>query len=156
MSPGDAVTAIEAGKVDGVFLPHPSPAIIELDGKGKSVVASGEMWPEHACCSIIVSGKLIKENPELVKQIIKTHKNAMNYANEHPDEAAEIYAKKIGQDLDEVKSSIKTWDGKWISDPNVQISSTEQYAAVNYDLGYTKKKLAEEDLFDTSFYNSLV
>src|SRR5664280_98945 len=34
MGPGDAVTAIEAGKIDGVFLPHPSPAQIALDGKG--------------------------------------------------------------------------------------------------------------------------
>ena len=46
MGPGDAVDAIEAGKVDGVFLPQPSPALIELDGKGKSVAASGEMWPK--------------------------------------------------------------------------------------------------------------
>ena len=45
MGPGDAVTAIEAGKIDGVFLPHPSPAQISLDGKGRTVVQSGEMWP---------------------------------------------------------------------------------------------------------------
>ena len=48
LGPGEAVTAIEAGKVDGVFRPHPSPAKIELDGKGKTVVQSGEMWPNHA------------------------------------------------------------------------------------------------------------
>ena len=76
MNPGDAVTAISAGKVDGVFLPHPSPAIIESEGKGRSVIASGEMWPNHACCSLVVSGKLIRENPELVEQIIRVHENA--------------------------------------------------------------------------------
>jgi sulfonate transport system substrate-binding protein len=81
MTPGDAVTAIEAGKVDGVFLPHPSPAIIELDGKGKSVVASGEMWPNHACCCLLVSGKLIREYPDLVEQIVKTHIKATEYVN---------------------------------------------------------------------------
>ena len=35
MGPGDAVTAITAGKVDAVFLPHPSPAVVEAQGKGK-------------------------------------------------------------------------------------------------------------------------
>jgi NitT/TauT family transport system substrate-binding protein len=155
MGPGDALTAIEAGKVEGVFLPQPYPAIIELDGKGKKVVASGEMWPDHACCSLVVSGKLIKENPELVKQIIRIHKNATEYINEHPDEAAEIYAKKIGQDLDQVKKSLKTWDGKWITDPHLEIPSTLEYAAEDYQLKYIEKNLTQKDLFDTSFYDSL-
>ncbi len=155
MGPGDAVTAISAGKVDGVFLPHPSPAIIEDEGKGRSVIASGEMWPNHACCSLVISGKLIRENPELVKQIIRIHNNATDYINEHPDEAAEIYAKKIGQDADQVKKSVLTWDGKWISDPHEEIPSTLEYAAEDYELGYIEKNLTEKDLFDTSFYDSL-
>ncbi len=155
MSPGDAVTAISAGKVDGVFLPHPSPAIAEAEGKGRSVVSSGEMWPNHACCSLLVSGKLIEENPELVKQIIRIHDNATRYINEHPDEAAEIYAKKIGQDVDQVRKSLRTWDGKWISDPHVEIPSTLEYAAEEYELKYIQKSLTEKDLFDTSFYDRL-
>jgi NitT/TauT family transport system substrate-binding protein len=155
MNPGDAVTAISAGKVDGVFLPQPSPAIIESEGKGRSVVASGEMWPNHACCSLVVSGKLIRENPALVKQIIRIHENATKYINEHPDEAAEIYARKIGQSIDQVKSSIQNWDGKWISDPHAEIPSTLEYASEDFDLGYIKKSLTEKDLFDTSLYDSL-
>lgn len=155
MNPGDAVTAISAGKVVGVFLPQPSPAIIEGEGKGKSEVASGEMWPNHACRSLVVSGKLIRENPKLVKQIIRIHENATKYINEHPDEAAEIYAKKIGQNIGQVKSSIKSWDGKWISDPHAEIPSTLEYANEDFDLGYIKKSLTEKDLFDTSLYDSL-
>jgi len=155
MNPGDAVTAISAGKVDGVFLPHPSPAIIEDEGKGRSVVASGEMLPNHACCSLVVSGKLIRDKPELVKQIIRIHNNATEYIKEHPDEAAEIYAKKIGQNIDQVKKSLQTWDGKWISDPHKEIPSTLEYAAEDYKLKYIKKNLTEKDLFDTSFYDSL-
>jgi len=61
----------------------------------------------------------------------------------------------MAQDLNQVKFSIKTWDGKWISDPKQQIPSTLEYAAVDYDLKYTDQKLTEEDLFDTSFYESV-
>jgi NitT/TauT family transport system substrate-binding protein len=153
MGPGDAVTAIEAGKVDGVFLPHPSPAIIELDGKGKDVMASGEMWPDHACCSLVVSGKLMRDNPAMVEQIIKTHINATNWVNAHPEEAAKIYSNKTKQDLKTVEYSMKTWDGKWISDPHIQIPSTVEYAKVDYEMNYTQKQLTEKDLFDTSFYD---
>jgi NitT/TauT family transport system substrate-binding protein len=153
MGPGDAVTAIEAGKVDGVFLPHPSPAIIEIDKKGKDVMASGEMWPDHACCSLVVSGKLMRDNPAMVEQIIKTHINATNWVNAHPEEAAKIYSNRTKQDLKTVEYSMKTWDGKWISDPHIQIPSTVEYAKVDYEMNYTQKQLTEKDLFDTSFYD---
>ena len=55
MGPGDAVTAMGAGAVDAAFLPQPYPAIIELEGSGVMVVPSGKMWPNHACCCLLVS-----------------------------------------------------------------------------------------------------
>jgi NitT/TauT family transport system substrate-binding protein len=155
MDPGPAISALSAGKIDGIFLPHPAPSIIELKGKGKQVVASGEMWPNHACCSLVVTSKLIKERPELVEQIIKTHIKATDYINSHPDEAAQIYAKKTKQNLTDVEHSVKNWDGKWISDPRVQIPSTVEYAKIDYKMKYTKRDLSEEDLFDTSFFEKV-
>lgn len=152
LGPGEAVTAIEAGKVDGVFLPHPSPAKIELDGKGKTVVQSGEMWPNHACCSLLVSGKLIREQPALVEQILKIHIKATDYVNAHPEEAAKIYSEKTKQNLTVVETSMKEWDGKWVSDPSVQIPSTVEYAKIDKELGYINNSLTKEDLFDTSFF----
>ena len=156
MGPGDAITAISAGRVDGVFLPHPSPTIIEMEGNGRSVVASGAMWPNHACCCLVISDRLMEEEPELVEQIIKTHIKATEYINEHPDKAAEAYSLKTGQNLEMAKQSIKDWDGAWISDPNVMIPSTLEYAAVDFGLGYTDRVLTREDLFDTTFYETVI
>ena len=154
MGPGDATTAISAKRVDAVFLPHPSPSIIELQGNGEAVVASGEMWPNHACCCLVVSGELMREEPEMVEQIVKTHIRATEYINENPTRAAEIYSAKTGQNLTMVQHSIENWDGAWISDPHVAIPSVVEYARVDYELGYTGEKLlTEEDLFETSFYD---
>jgi NitT/TauT family transport system substrate-binding protein len=153
MTPGDAVTAIIAGRVDGVFLPHPYPADIELKGKGDSVLASGEMWPNHACCSLLVSGKLIRDYPDLVEQIVKTHIRATNYINDHPEAAAKIYSNKTKQDLSMIEYSFKTWDGKWINNPKIQIPSTVEYSKIFHEMNYTKKELTAEDLFNTAFYD---
>ena len=155
--PGEAITEIMAGVVDGVFLPAPSPTIIEMADAGKTVVYSGEMFPNHACCCLLVSGRLIREHPELVKQIIRTHINATRYNNEHKEEAAEIYARKVrGTDVEKVKESIKRWDGAWVYDPHIEINSTLVYAKVDYEMGYTNKLLTEEDLFDTSLYDEVM
>lgn len=152
MGPGDAVTAITAGKVDAVFLPHPSPSIIAANGKGQIVVQSGEMYPDHTCCVLVVSGKLIREHPEIVEQVVKTHIRASEFAGENINETAEIYAKKTGAKIDEVKASLREWDGDFVTDPNVIIGPVLDYAKIQYDLGYIKKSLTQSDLFDLAFY----
>lgn len=152
MNPGDAVTAMIAGKVDAVFLPTPSPSVIVDQGKGKIVVHSGDMYPNHTCCVLVVSGKLIREHPDIVRQIIKTNDKAVAYNEQNLDEAAAIFANKTGMKLEDVKASLKEWDGNWASDPNIIINPVLDYAKIQYDLGYIKKPLTKDDLFDLSFY----
>jgi NitT/TauT family transport system substrate-binding protein len=152
MTPGDAVTAITAGKVDAIFLPTPSPSTVVNQGKGKIVVHSGEMYPNHTCCVLVVSGRLIREHPEIVRQIIKTNDRAVAFNQQNLDEAAAIYANKTGANLADVKASLKEWDGSWVSDPSVIVSPVLDYAKIQYDLGYIKKPLTKEEIFDLSFY----
>lgn len=156
MTAGDAVTAISSKQVDAAFLPHPSPAVIEKEGNGRTVVQSGQMEPNHACCVLVVSGKLIREHPDIVEQIVKTHIKATNYNQEHVDEAAQIYSNKTTEDLDTVKASLKEWDGKWITDPTLIENSTVDYSNTQYQLNYTQKPLTEKEIFDTSFYEKAI
>lgn len=156
MSPGDAVTAISAKQVDAVFLPHPSPSIVEKEGNGRTIVQSGEMSPNHACCVLLVSGKLIREHPDIVEQIVKTHINATEYSKAHVDEAAQIYSNKTTENVDTIKTSLKEWDGMWITNPATIKDSSVNYAKVQYELGYIQKPLTEEEIFDTSFYEAAV
>lgn len=152
MGPGDAITAISAGRVDGVFLPHPAPSIIGAEGNGRSVVSSGEMLQDHACCVLVVSGELIRQNPELVAQIVQTHIKATEYNINNIDEASGIFAKKTGWDKEYVLKSIDEWDGSWISDPEVIVNSTLDYAYMQYESGYISKPLTSDDIFDMGFY----
>ncbi|MDY0386396.1 MAG: ABC transporter substrate-binding protein [Methanolobus sp.] len=155
MGPGDAMTAISAGQVDAVFLPHPSPSLIESDGTGRTIVSSGEMLPDHACCVIAVSGKIIREHPDLVRQVVKTHVRATEYNSENLDEAAQIFADDQDWDIEIVKKSLNDWDGAWIADPNLIVNSTVDYAQVQYELGYISKSLTKDEIFDLSFYDAL-
>jgi NitT/TauT family transport system substrate-binding protein len=161
MTPSDAATAIGAKNVDAVFLPSPYPAIIEMDGNGVIVEWSGDIWPNHACCCVVARGEMIREQPEMLKQIIKTHIRATEYAIEHPEEAAEIFAKWQGADLATIKRSLEVSDLQWITDPNLQVDSAITYAEVIYDLNrvrYSERGVEvfeKEDIFDTSFYDEV-
>lgn len=153
MGPGDAIASISNGSVDGAFLPQTAPAIIEMQGMGRSVMASGEIWPRHACCAIAVSGEMIRDHPEVVEQLIRTHINATDYINAHPEEAARLYANHTGQDLRAIEYSIKSWDGGWINDPYPLINDTLEFARFQYQTNYTQKMLTDAELFDTSFHD---
>jgi len=156
MGPGDAIAAISAAQIDGAFLPHPAPALIEAEGSGRSVVASGVMMPDHACCVMVVSGDLIRNNPDLVTQIVKTHIKATDFNLENKDEAAQIFADKLGWDVNIVRASLDRWDGQWIADPNIIVESTVDYAQVQHDLGYIETELTQDDIFDLSFYEAAI
>ena len=51
-----------------------------------------------------------------------------------------------------VEYSSKTRDGKWISNPKIQIPTTVENAMIDYEMNYTKIALTTKDLFDTGFY----
>jgi NitT/TauT family transport system substrate-binding protein len=155
MGPADAVTALSVSQVDAVFLPHPSPTEIEVQGIGRSVVQSGEMEKNHACCVVAVSGSLIRDHPEIVQQIVATHVRAIQYDNEHVNEAAAVFAADQEWDVKVVEKSLADWDGTWVADPDVIVNSTLEYAQVQYDQGTINKQLTQDDLFDMSFYEAL-
>ncbi|HUV79566.1 MAG TPA: ABC transporter substrate-binding protein [Candidatus Bathyarchaeia archaeon] len=162
MGPSDAATAIGAKTVDAVFLPSPTPTIIEEEGNGVIVAWSGSISPNHACCCVVASGTMMQEHPDIVKQIIKTHIRATEYEIAHPEEAAEIYAKWLDADVSTIKQSINVTDMHWIHDPSIEVESGLEYAKVIYELNrerYEEKGievLEEEDIFDTSFYDEVM
>jgi NitT/TauT family transport system substrate-binding protein len=110
------------------------------------------MYPHHTCCVLVVSGKLIREHPEIVEQIIKTNDRAVAYNDQNLDDAAAIYAKKTGAKLEDVKASLTEWDGDWDSDPNLIVDPVLDYAKIQYDLKYIKTPLTKDQIFDLTFY----
>lgn len=152
MGPGDAITAMTAGQIDATFLPSPSPTMLAEEGNGKIVELSGKMKPNHPCCVLVVSDKLIAESPDLVTQLVKTHMKATEYNLANPDEAAGIYAGYTKNTKEVALESIDNWDGTWVSDPNLIVDGVMDYVNVQKDLGYIETPLTKDEIFDLRFY----
>ncbi|KAF1078065.1 ABC transporter substrate-binding protein [Methanogenium sp. MK-MG] len=152
MGPGDATVAISEGAVDAVFLPHPAPATIVAEGNGYIAVQSGDMEKDHACCALVVSGDLIRNHPDMVEQIVKTHIRATEYVIANQNESAQIYHDMNKVDMAVIEDSFATWDGRWVTDPSTIIVSVVDYTRIQADLGYIDHPLTEDEIFDLSFY----
>lgn len=155
MGPGDATTAILAGKVDAVFLPHPAPVTIETAGAGRVVVASGEMAADHSCCVLVASGHMIREHPEIVSEVLRIHLRATEYNQENPEEAADHMNALTELSPAIILASLEQWDGSFDIDPTRIISSVTTFAETQTRLGYLPNPVTELDLFDTSFWKNL-
>jgi NitT/TauT family transport system substrate-binding protein len=103
----------------------------------------------------VVSGKMIREHPEIVEQVLRTHIKATDYNLNHLDEAAQIFSETTGTNLADVQLSLKEWDGAWVSDPNLIVEPVLDYANIQYDLGYIKQPLSKDQIFDLSFYKKV-
>jgi NitT/TauT family transport system substrate-binding protein len=156
MGPGDAVSAMLAGKVDAVFLPHPSPVTVTDAGIGRVIVQSGEMIPDHACCVLVASDNMISNHPEIVSAFLEGHMAGTQYSIEYPDEAATIMSSYTGQDADVIRRSLETWDGFWVSDPHVTYPSIMEYVDMQEVLGYLTQHVSYNQIFDTTFWDKLL
>lgn len=155
MGPGDATTAMIAGKVDAAFLPHPGPVSIEEAGAGKIIVHSGEMEADHSCCVLVASGDMIRNHPDIVEQVLKTHLKATEFNAGNADEAAQHMNELTGLNTSVIIRSLGEWDGKYVSDPTKITSSVTRFASIQKDLGYIKNPVTESDLFDNSFWTKV-
>lgn len=155
MGPGDATTAIIAGKVDAVFLPAPSPTTIEEAGAGKTIVQSGEMSPNHACCVLVASGDMLNNHPEIVTEVLRISQQATDFNKENWEEAAGYMEKMTSMNESTILKSLEEWDGKWVSDPNIIMESVSDYAHDQEALGYIKTNVSVEDLIDTSIWDKI-
>ena len=155
MGPGDATSAMLAGRVDAVFLPHPSPVTITNEGVGRVIVRSGEMISNHACCVLVASDEMIQKYPDIVAAFLRGHMKGTDYSLAHQSEAAEIMSAYTGQDPDVIKRSLEVWDGEWVSDPNIVYSSVMEYVDMQEELGYLTQYVTADQVFDMSFWDQM-
>ncbi len=99
MVPPDAKAAFESGSVDAWAVWSPFPEQELVAGKAKSLEDTKLFIQSVA----VTRGKLLKENPKLVKNLLDVIKKAQKWIVANPTEAQQIVAKELDLNLDVVK-----------------------------------------------------
>ncbi|NJD77940.1 MAG: ABC transporter substrate-binding protein [Candidatus Methanoperedens sp.] len=152
MSGADMLAGLSSGAIDGFIWAEPGPTQAEMQGIGKIVVNSSEMWM-HPCCVVVVSDKLIKEEPDLVKKIVKTHIKAMNYISENETETVNISSNKLKLSPEILKKSLESGRTKYDPDPRKIESGIKRFSDDLVELKIITRPMNTSDLFDFTFYD---
>ena len=98
MPPPDMPGALAAKAIDAYFVGEPHAAKAELDGTGRVLYHAKDIWPGFISCVLVVTEKLIKEKPEVVRDLVRGIAESGEWAETHRLEAAKVAAPYFRQD----------------------------------------------------------
>jgi len=98
LPPPDMPGALAAKAIDAYFVGEPHAAKAEVDGSGRVLYHAKDIWPHFISCVLVVTDKLIRERPEVVRDLVRGIAESGEWAETHRIEAAKVVAPYFRQD----------------------------------------------------------
>lgn len=73
LKPINMQAKLESGDIAGYVAWEPYCSDSVVNGKGKTLYRSEDIWPNHPCCVVAVNKGFMNSKPELVKHFLKAH-----------------------------------------------------------------------------------
>lgn len=126
----EALTAMESGNIDVALLA--GPVALKAIKNGAKVVTTGEGLTQGLVVTA-VSGKFLKDNPELVQRFLKVNKEAIKYINENFENTLKITAEDVGLTEEEVLELYPLYDfNPEIQEADIQdLEETQEFLIKN-------------------------
>ncbi len=152
LPPADMPTSLASGAIDGYFVGEPFCAKAELDGYGRVLYYAKDIWPNFISCALVVHEDLIKQQPDIVKDLVRGIAQSGAWAETHRAEAAKLVAPYYRQD-EKVLNYVLTSQPRRVS--YVQLTPTEQdfqqLENTGLKLGLLTKHIPVSDYIDRDF-----
>jgi NitT/TauT family transport system substrate-binding protein len=95
MNPQKLALAVSMGQLDAAFIPEQWATMTEESGF-ITLLLSQDIWPDMQGSVLVVKQDLIDNHPEIVERLVELTDRANEWANDHPEEAAEVVARQLG------------------------------------------------------------
>jgi NitT/TauT family transport system substrate-binding protein len=98
LPPPDMPSALAAGAIDAYFIGEPHAAKAELDGTGRVLYYAKDIWPRFVSCVLVVRDELIRDHPEMVRDLVRGIAESGEWAEQNRLKAAKVAAPYFRQD----------------------------------------------------------
>jgi NitT/TauT family transport system substrate-binding protein len=152
MPPPDMPGALAVKAIDAYFVGEPHCAKAELDGTGRVLYHAKDIWPHFISCVLVVHEKLIREHPEIVRDLVRGIAESGEWAETHRLEAAKVASPYFRQD-EKVVRYVLTQPPDRVS--YRMLTPTDEEMQRIHDMalkaGILEKPIAMKDLIDRQF-----
>src|SRR5581483_12048682 len=90
MAPPDMPPALANGSIAGFIVADPFNAVAEVNGVGRILRFTGDVWRDHACCVVTVGEGAIAAAPDVVERVVAAVARAQLWARDNRTEAARL------------------------------------------------------------------
>ncbi len=157
LPPPDMPTSLASGAIDAYFVGEPFCAKAELDGIGRILYYARDVWPNFISCALVVHEDLIKNNPEIVQDLVRGIAQSGAWAETHRAEAAKLAAPYYRQD-EKVLNYVLTANPKRVS--YLQLTPTDedlqQIQNQGLKMGLLTKHISMNELIDRDFVPQVI
>jgi NitT/TauT family transport system substrate-binding protein len=113
LSFSDMAGALARGDIDAYVGAEPGPGISLANGTGKLIEYPYSTPIGSLNMILSTSEKMINENPERLKIIVKMHEQATEYAAAHPEEVMQVAIQKLGQQRASLEIAVPNVELTW-------------------------------------------
>jgi len=99
MAPPDMATSLAAKAIDGFVVAEPFCSAVEKNGTGRALYYAKDIWPHYISCALVVHEDLIKEKPDVVRDLVRGIVDSGEWAEDNRAEAAKLAAPYFRQDV---------------------------------------------------------
>jgi NitT/TauT family transport system substrate-binding protein len=108
LPPAEMPAALSEGRVSAYIVAEPFGARSVINGKGKTLFQSQDIWKNSVCCAFVLRNEFIENNKEAAQQIVNGYVKAGKEAEVKGDKVQEIALKYMSVDKDALDLSLKS------------------------------------------------
>jgi NitT/TauT family transport system substrate-binding protein len=152
LPPPDMPAALSAKAIDGYIVAEPFCGKAEMDGYGRVLYYAKDIWPNYISCCLVVHEDLIREKPEVVRDLVRGINESGEWAERNRAGAAKLVAPYFRQD-EKLLNYVLTQPPNRVTYRNLNPTDAEMQKIMDMgaSLGFLKKRTPMFELMDRSF-----
>jgi NitT/TauT family transport system substrate-binding protein len=153
MAPPDMPAALATKSIDGYIVAEPFCAKAELEGYGRVLYYAKDIWPNYISCALVVHEDLIRESPEVVRDLVRGIADSGEWAERNREGAAKLVAPYFRQD-ENLLRYVLTQPPDRVTYRNLNPTDEEMQKIMDMGiaLGFLKTRTPMSELMDKSFF----
>jgi len=152
LPPPDMPAALSAKAIDGFIVAEPFCGKAEMDGYGRVLYYAKDVWPNYISCCLVVHEDLIKDKPEVVRDLVRGIVASGEWAQKNRGDAARLVSPYFGQN-EKLMNYVLTQPDDRVTFVNLNPTDAEMQKIMDMgiSLGFLKVKTPLNELLDRSF-----
>lgn len=154
--PPEHPAALQSGSIDAFIVGEPFPAKAEMDGIGRVLYFTKDIWPNFISCVLVLHQELIDDQPELARELVHGISRSGLWIDESMDNRFDV-ARVVGQHFYFQKPDLLQWvlsrptDRVRYGDLRPLKRDFEEIMNLAVESGILARKLEFEEYVDASF-----